>query len=53
MQIDGCMKDFEKEQVWGRLKHWKDMWYEIKLKSLINLDIYTKDWAFKVVSSVK
>ena len=49
---DGCMKDFEKEQVWGRLKHRKDIWCEIKLKPLINLDIYTKDWAFKVVGSV-
>ena len=47
------MKDFVKEQVWGRLKHRKDMWCEIKHKPLINLDIYTNDWAFKVVGSVK
>ena len=53
LNADACMKDLKKEQVWGRLKHRKDMWCEIKLKPLINLDIYTKDWAFKVVGSVK
>ena len=51
---DGCMKDFVKEQIWRRLKHRNDMWWlcEIKHKPLINLDVYTKDWAFKVVESV-
>ena len=47
------MKDFVKDKIWRRLKHRKDMWCKIKHKPLINLDIYTEDWAFKVVGSVK
>ena len=50
---EGCMKDFVQNEIWGRLKHRKDMWCGIKHKPLINLRIYTKDWAFKVIGSVK
>ena len=50
---EGCMKDFVKEQVWERLKHRKDMWCATRRKPLVNMDIYTKDWAFKVVGSIK
>ena len=50
---EGCMKDFVWEQVWERLKHRKDMWCATRTKPLVNMDIYTKDWAFKVVGSIK
>ena len=50
---EGCMKDFVEKEIWGRLKHRGDMWCGINHKPLINLLLYTKDWAFKVVGSVK
>ena len=50
---EGCMKDFVDKDIWGRLKHRKDMWCERKHKPLVSLRIYTRNWAFKVLGSVK